>query len=287
MAETGGSPGTNGSGADCVLDLMPESGIGYLTQALADIGRGLAMWRLGWALGWVDIKLRYRGSLLGPLWLTFSTAVMVAAMGPIYGLLFHMDMRTYVPFLAVSLVLWGFVSGVANDGATIFTGAAGLIQAARLPFTLHALRALVRNSLILLHNVIVIVVVFALCGVVPAHLGGALPAVVLWGIDGLALSLLLGVVGTRFRDIPPIVSSLMTIAFFVTPVLWEARLVTVDPRFLLFNPFYALLDIIRAPLLGAPAALSSWVAALAYSVLLWVGMLLLFARLRSRLAYWV
>ena len=49
--------------------------------AVADVAGGLRLWRLAWALGWLDIRLRYRGSMLGPFWLTISTGVMVAASG--------------------------------------------------------------------------------------------------------------------------------------------------------------------------------------------------------------
>lgn len=47
--------------------------------------------------GWLDIKLRYRGSILGPFWLTASTAVMVAAMGVLYAYLMNMDVHKYLP----------------------------------------------------------------------------------------------------------------------------------------------------------------------------------------------
>ena len=48
--------------------------------ALPDFDGGLRMWRLAWTFGWFDIRLRYRGSVLGPFWLTLSTAVMVGAL---------------------------------------------------------------------------------------------------------------------------------------------------------------------------------------------------------------
>ena len=48
----------------------------------------------------------------------------------------------------------------------------------------------------------------------------AIPGMVLWLIDSMALAMLLGGVCARFRDIPPIVASLMQIGFFMTPVIW-------------------------------------------------------------------
>ncbi len=83
--------------------------------AMADIAGGIRLWRLAWALGWLDIRLRYRGSMLGPFWLTISTGVMVAALGVLYSTLFKIDLRDYLPFLALSQVLVG-VPGRAGVG---------------------------------------------------------------------------------------------------------------------------------------------------------------------------
>src|SRR5215472_7810820 len=75
--------------------------------AMQDIADGLRLWRLAWTLAWLDIRLRYRGSMLGPFWLTISTGVMVGALGVLYSTLFKMDIASYLPFLALSQVLWG------------------------------------------------------------------------------------------------------------------------------------------------------------------------------------
>ena len=76
-----------------------------LRLALRYLHDGMALCRLGWILGWLDIRLRYRGSVLGPFWLTLSTAVMVGALGVLYAKLFGMTLEDYLPFMALSMVL--------------------------------------------------------------------------------------------------------------------------------------------------------------------------------------
>ena len=49
----------------------------------------------------------------------------------------------------------------------------------------------------------------------------ALPGLVLWLLDSLAVCLLLGALCARFRDIPPIVGSVMQMAFFISAVIWK------------------------------------------------------------------
>ena len=70
-----------------------------------------------------DIRLRYRGSILGPFWLTLSTIIMVAAMGVIYARLFHMEVSRYLPFLTIGLIVWQFISALINEGCQTFLAA--------------------------------------------------------------------------------------------------------------------------------------------------------------------
>lgn len=274
-------------GPEPVLDLRPESGLGHARHALRDLRDGFRLFRLGFTLGWLDIKLRYRGSILGPFWMTISTAVMVATMGILYAELFHIDLASYLPFLSFSLVLWSYVSGSVSDGCLTFTSSAGLIHALRIPFSVHVQRRVVKNFLTFLHSVGVIAVVFALFHVIPKP-GWELPAGMgLWIIDSYGLTLLVGVLGARFRDVQPVMSSIMQILFFVTPILWKPELMGDELKYLLFDPFYPLIEIIRQPFMGESPSATIWEVACGYSIALWIVAFLLFARLRARLAYWV
>jgi lipopolysaccharide transport system permease protein len=256
--------------------------------AWRDVIDGFRLWRLAGTLGWLDIRLRYRGSMLGPLWLTLSTAVMVAALGILYAALFNMNLHDYLPFLALSQVLWGFISTLVADACMCFTQAEGVIRSIRMPFSLQALRTLWRNLLVLGHNIIVIVVVFAIFNEWPGW-GGllALPGLALWAVDAVAICLMLGSVCARFRDIGPIVGSVMQIAFFVTPIIWKSSQVGRHASILPINPFYSLLEVVRRPLLSEPMSLTVWSAALGYSIVLCGLTWVVFMRARSRLAFWL
>jgi lipopolysaccharide transport system permease protein len=272
-----------------VLEFRPGLTVSDRTRfAAQDVAGGLRLWRLAWTLGWLDIRLRYRGSLLGPFWLTLSTAVMVASLGTLYATLFHMDVRKYLPFIALSQVLWGFISGVVNDGCVCFTQAEGVTRAVRMPLFVQVLRVLVRNLLMLAHNVVVIVAVFALLDVWPGWAAvWAVPGLLLWGIAGAAVCLPLGAVCARFRDIPPIVGSVLQIAFFVTPIIWLPDQLGANEHWLLLNPFFDLLELVREPLLGTTAGVHVWEAAIAITVVLCGLSAALFSRTRGRVAFWL
>ena len=256
-----------------------------------DLLEGIRLYHLVWTLACSDIKLRYRGSLIGPFWLTLSTAIQIGAMAFLYADLFQTDIHTYIPFLTVSLVLWGYISSLITDGCHCFSAYDTLIKGTRMPFLVHAVRSVIRNTIILLHNAVVIVLVFALMGV---HLSfynlAAIPGFLLWLIDGVAISLLLGTICARFRDIPQIVAAIMQVAFFMTPVMWQAATLRGHPgteSVILYNPFVYILDVVRNPLLNEPLDALLVMKALIISGVLILVSLVSFARFRGRISFWV
>jgi lipopolysaccharide transport system permease protein len=114
-----------------------------------------------------------------------------------------------------------------------------------------------------------------------------LPGLALWLLDGIAACVLLGALGARFRDITPIIGSILQIVFFITPIIWKPELMKHGRRWLALNPFYDLLEIVRQPLLGGTLTPQIIWSAIGFSLLLCALTALLFTRVRARLAYWV
>jgi lipopolysaccharide transport system permease protein len=256
--------------------------------AMEDVRDGLRLWPLAWTLGWLDIRLRYRGSMLGPFWLTLSTGIMVGALGYLYSVLFSMELQDYLPFLALSQVLWGFLAATVSEACATFTEAEAVIRSVRMPLFVFSIRVLIRNAAVLAHNIVVIVVVFAIFQVWPGWYALlALPGLLLWAVDALVLTLLLGAFCARFRDVQPIIGSIMQIAFFLTPVIWKPEQLGAGAAKLPLNPFFDLMEVVRAPLLGEIPALMTWLGAAGYSAVLAALAWALFTRARGRIAFWL
>lgn len=257
-------------------------------RALEDLVQGFRRWRLAWALARGDITHRYRGSVLGPFWLTLSTAIMLGALGLLYARLFQMDLASYLPWLAVSLILWQMIAQVIADACTCLTSAESVIRQLPLPYSLHALRSVMRNAIVAAHNLPLILVVFLIFGFSPGW--GALlllPGLALVLVNAFLVSLLLGMLCARFRDIPPIVGSITQLAFFMSPVLWKPALVGHWQPLLPVNPFFAVMETVRAPLVAEGGGVVVWLAALGYTLLLAALAGAMFTRYRGRIAFWV
>ena len=161
-----------------------------------------------------------------------------------------------------------------------------------LPFSVHVYRRVWCNVLIFFHNAAIFVVVAVLFSIWPGWTGLlAVPGFVLLCLNGIWVGLLLGIVSARFRDVPPIVASLVRILFFVTPIIWMPELMPGRALMLAvvldFNPFFHFVELVRAPLLGQAPGLVSWVAASGITLGGWLLAFESLRRYRRRIAYWV
>jgi homopolymeric O-antigen transport system permease protein len=255
-----------------------------------DIFAALKGYYLAGVLGWQDIRQRYRRSSLGPFWLTISMGVLIGALGLIFGTLFATSIKEFLPFLTLGLILWTFISTALNEGCMGFTAAEAMIKQISLPLFTHILRVLWRNLIIFAHNLIIfplVLLVFWFPLSATALL--AIAGFVLLLINLSWMALVLGVLCTRYRDVPQIIANLLQVFFYLTPIIWTPRLLPKRANMLLLtaNPFFHLIEITRAPLLGALPSALNWQVSLVLAMVGWTFTLLFYGRFRSRVAYWL
>jgi ABC-type polysaccharide/polyol phosphate export permease len=225
------------------------------------------------AMAMQDIKLRYRGSLLGPFWLTISMVIMIAAMGLIYARLFNTEITRYLPFLTVGLVIWNFVSAVITEGCQT---------------SVHAWRTVCRNLIVMAHNMVIVPLVLIIFSVPVSWQAIVIaPALVILAINGIWVSILLGMISARYRDVPPIVANFVQVIFFITPIFWPPEAVNGWMWALPLNPLFAAIDVVRAPLLGETPLPYSWTVLFIVTTVGCLGTFWLFTKFRSRIAYWI
>lgn len=256
--------------------------------AAGDLVGGFRRFDVWMGLAWLDLKLRYRRTLVGPFWLPLSSVVTIAIMGFVYAKLFKMDLATYFPYLACGLALWSLIASFIADAHSVFVSAAPIAHQTPLPFSLYVLRRVANGLIQFLHTWVSFWAV-ALCFRVPFGPGTlmVLPGLAMLSLFGFWITLGLGSVCLRYRDLAQLIIVGTQLLFLVTPIFWRIDLLT-DQRWLATcNPAYHLLEICRAPLLGQPTPWGSWQAVLVINAAGCLVAFAIFARCRSRLAYWM
>lgn len=258
------------------------------SKALADLKEGATRRAIWHAMAWQDILIRYRGSALGPFWLTISMGIMILALGVLYSHLFKVDINSYMPFLCLGLMSWSLISTIANEACTCFVSSEAIIKQIKMPYSVHIYRMIWRNLIIAGHNIVVYVAVMLYFDIQPTlKMLWLLPGLFLVLVNAVWFALLLGLICARFRDVPQIIANLVQIAFFVTPVIWNPDLLGPMRDLAFFNPFYAFVDLLRSPLLNSAPNMLSWLVALGMTVAGWAVALSMFSRFRARISYWV
>lgn len=259
--------------------------------ARADISGGVLQWRIWLMLAYQDIKLRYRRSILGPFWLTLSMGITVYSMGYLYAHLFHVELAHYYPFLVAGMLSWSLISTMVIELTDGLVSSDGLIKQIKLPYSVYVHRIVARNVLIFFHNIVVIVPIMIiyhssvkinLCTLM------LIPGLLLIYLNAFIYGLVLSMIGARYRDISQIIKSLVQVVFFVTPVMWGPEILSDRNQFFIdLNPFYAFIELIRAPVLGTTPTMTNVIMAFCMTLLGAIGCWVLFKNYRARIVYWL
>lgn len=255
-----------------------------------DISAAVRRYSLVGMLGWQDVKQRYRRSALGPFWLTISMGVMIGTIGIVFGSIFKSPTDEFLPFLAVGLILWTFMSTVIAEGCLGFVAAEGVIKQLPLPLFIHLLRVVWRNLLILAHNIVIFPLVLIAVGKpLTAEAFLSIPGLLLVIINLCWIVLILAVLCARYRDLPQIINSLLQVVFYLTPIMWMPALLPerAGVYLLTWNPLFHLIEIVRMPLLTGAASVLNWEVSIGLAVFGWAIALAVYGRYKLRIAYWL
>jgi len=257
-------------------------------MAVFDISESFARLNLWWMLGFNDLKARYRGSVLGPIWITIALGVTVGGIAVLYSGLLHTKIDTFAPYIAISLTIWALIQTSLVEASSVFVVAANVIKQTALPKSGHVLRLVFRNLLIFAHNFVIVVFVMVLFKVkVSLFSLLAIPGFLLLLFNLTWMSLIISSLSSRYKDVPQIVLNAMTFITIMTPVYWQPNMIPGREWVLHVNPFYYLLEIVRKPILGELVDIQIWLVVLVMSAIGSILSLSLFAQMRGKIVHWI
>jgi len=209
---------------------------------------------LFWFLVWRDVKVRYRQTLLGVLWVVLQPLITMAVFAVVLGRLVGVptDGIPYPLFAYAGLMPWLFFSTAVSTGSVCLVGHAELITKVYFP------RILLPAAAVAARLVDFAVGSLGLVGLlifyhVPMSTGlAAIPLVVL-----IETALAIGVAAifsgwnVRYRDVGFVVPVLLQLGMFVTPVVYRWTLVPAKWRWtIMANPLTGIVEMYRSALLG-------------------------------------
>lgn len=240
-------------------------------------------------LGNQDIKLKYRRSTIGPFWITISMAVTIFSMGFLYGHLFKVNLDDYFPYLASGVIAWSFISTLILEGSTAFIDSETYIRNQDSFMCIFMMRLLLKNGVIFLHNMLVFIPIMLIFHMpVSFKLLLIIPGLLFIAINALCWGTLVAIIGTRYRDFQPIVTSLIQVIFFLTPIMWMPSLLPEKFQWIVeYNPFNQFLNLIRAPMMNTVIDLQNLLVVLFVSVLGFLLYARFLRKYKHRIVFWL
>lgn len=241
---------------------------------------------------WLEVLLNYRSTVLGPLWIVVGTGVFVFAVGTLYNrVVLAGGSNVYLAHLAIGMTFWFLLVQTVVKSCGLFPLNRGILLDGAINYTDLILKLLTTNLIYLLHNSVVVILVFIVLGIVPG-----LPAlIVLLTFPLVLLNLLwmcvvVAILGTRYADLEELLHSSLRLVFFVTPILWiphqHVRGPMVD-ALLYLNPFYYFIEVVREPLLYGTIPYFEITVLLVALPIGWLIASYLYARTHSSVALWL
>lgn len=257
-------------------------------RGVSDLAEGMSNWRIWHLIGAGDLRRRYARSRMGQLWLTLSTGFTIMIMAFVWSVLFKSSLEDMLPHLAVSIIIWQFLAGVVTDATTLFTTSGHMLLSQRLVCSTVVYASVYRNFLTLLHNLVIIPIVFVVFGVpVTLKILLIIPALAFILITSVWLTYVIAALSARFRDLVSLLNSLMQLAFYVTPVIWKPGFMEGHEWVVLINPFAYYLSVIRSPILGNSIELYEWGVVLLITLLGLLLSVIFIGKYRRKLLFWL
>jgi ABC-type polysaccharide/polyol phosphate export permease len=201
----------------------------------------------------MDLRNRYRGSVLGIGWSLLHPIATTLVICAVYYKIVQAPVREFVPFLMAGLACWTYLVGVTLQGCQCFITAEAYIRQHPLPLAVYPLRtALGAGVHLLLALVVVVLLSWVMRGLdnTPALLCLA-PAVVLLTLFGWSMGVIAGFINTIFRDTHHLLEIGFQLLFYLSAVIYPKELLYENQLGWLvdYNPLVAFMNLIRDPVL--------------------------------------
>ena len=246
---------------------------------------------VAWIFAWYDIKLRYRRTRLGLIWITLSVLIESLILSLLFGSLFKQNFLSFYPYVFSGRVVWQLISGIFSDALVVIPQSKNYILNHNIPPHVFVTRICTRNLLIFLHSSL-FVYIFCAINYTSAWQFLSLFLIPIFAVAiTLAVypfALILSILGARYRDIVFLIPYCLQILFYATPIVWkQSDLTGTLAYYLMLNPVTPMLETVRNIFLGQAISYSSIAVTALIGISGWMMAVCVYQRAKAHLCYWM
>lgn len=238
-------------------------------------------------LSWIDIKLRYARSVLGPLWIVISSMVLIGGLTFVFNSLWGMDVKAIVPWIAIGVIVWGFILTVVEEGSQLLMN--DVFNNLAIKPLKWCIIHVFKNVIILTHNFLVIGLALYFCDVkLNLNAFWMVYGVIVLLINAMSFSIILSFLCTRYRDFILVIRNGMFLLFLITPIFWMPDVLKGNRAILAdYNILFQLIQTIRDPLLGNSLSTYNLLFTSSFTLFFLIFTILIYKKYSKKFNLWI
>ncbi len=259
-------------------------------KAFDDVAQCIALLPVWIPLSAKGIAGQHRRLFFGLAWVPMSAVIYTYLLGYVFSWIRGHEYLEFTVYLFGGYMCWQFIQGSVTGGFGLLTKNKAGILNSQLPFSYYVAKHVFELSV----SFSLVFFFFLVARIVSTNESWTnfymiIPAMILYLVTSAAATTFFSFVSIRFRDLEMPISTLMRIMFLFTPIIWmlEDREGSRRALFVMFNPFYHVLEILRAPLIGDTVEPINWIVSVSICITFCVLAAVAFVRYRSRITYWI
>ncbi len=220
---------------------------------IEDLNFAFSRWRFAFYLAFLRKKISVRfsslGYLLEPIFLLISSFCIALVWNKLFGRGGGDEFTEFFIYILIGFGCWGLISDAVSFASNCFIKNSHQIINSSDPISLYVLSDQMQTVISFMMKMPVILLFAWLYGELsPLALLSLLYGVLLVVISGFGFTLTVGVLCLKYRDMRTVIDTIMRMAFLLTPIIWQAERLGEHQNWLLINPFYSYLVVLRDPL---------------------------------------
>lgn len=207
----------------------------------------------------MDLRARYRGSVLGIGWSLLHPIAMTTILCVVFKVVFHVQLREYAPYVFVGMTFWGYFTAVLLMGCSCFFQGESYIRQFPAPMAIYPLRTALGSGFHFLVGLLLAALLAIAAG--PAGEGSSrfyqiialislVPSLLLLLLMGWSVAILFGLLNVRFRDTRHLAEIALQGLFYMMPIMIPQESIRGRRLEWVFrcNPLTPFLDLLRDPI---------------------------------------
>lgn len=194
-----------------------------------------------------EIRGKYKGAWLGIFWSYINPLLMLVVYSVVFSQIMRVNIPNYTMFLFTALIPWTFFTATVSQGAFSVVANGNIIKKVYFPREIIPISIVTSNALTFLISCIIMFIFIIITGLGFSWYILLFPVVVLTQyLLLMGISLILSAITVYVRDVEHIITVLLMVMFYGTPIVYSMAMVPASMKMiLLINPMTPIINAYR------------------------------------------